>query len=104
MAFLDYGLYCFPVSPQLPPTVEKGTFLPKRDKRVRSKQEVELTLTKHVFFFLKTCMDSILLHVTANMISYKIYMFLNSSAQFSAWSLVDQGPLESIILHQLRYL
>lgn len=49
-------------------------------------------------------MDSILLHITANMISYKIYMFLNSSAQFSAWSLVDQGPLESIILHQLRYL
>lgn len=44
-------------------------------------------------------MDSILLHITANMIAYKIYMFLNSSAQFSAWSLIDQGSLESIILH-----
>lgn len=55
MALLDYGFYSFPVSPQLPPTVEKGTFLSKRDERVRSKQKVELTLTKHVFvfFFLK---------------------------------------------------
>lgn len=46
-------------------------------------------------------MDCTLLHITANTISYKIYMFLNFSAQSSAWSLVHQGPLENIILHQL---